>query len=405
MLIVQKFGGTSVANPDRVFNVAGIITEKFKEGHDVIAVVSAQGDTTDELIEKAREINQNASRREMDMLLSAGEQISAALLAMAIEKLGYPVISLLGWQAGFNTNSTYGSARIKRINTERIRAELDKRKIVIVAGFQGINRHGDITTLGRGGSDTSAVGIAAALGADLCQIFTDVDGVYTADPRKVPTAFKLDEITYDEMLELATLGAQVLNNRSVELAKKYNIELEVLSSIAKVPGTMVKEAVKVEKMLVKGVAKDTNVARVMIVGVPDEPGVAFQVFSRVAKAHINVDIILQSVGRDNTKDITFTVASDKGAEAVAAIKDYVEKIGAKSLTYDTNAAKISIVGAGMETHEGVAARMFEALADAGVNIQMISTSEIKISVLIDAADADRAVAAVHSAFFDVQNML
>jgi aspartate kinase len=405
MLIVQKFGGTSVADPDRIFNVAGIIAEKFKEGHDVIAVVSAQGDTTDELIEKAREINQNASRREMDMLLSAGEQISAALLAMAIEKLGYPVISLLGWQAGFNTNSTYGSARIKRINTERIRAELDKRKIVIVAGFQGINRHGDITTLGRGGSDTSAVGIAAALGADLCQIFTDVDGVYTADPRKVPTAFKLDEITYDEMLELATLGAQVLNNRSVELAKKYNIELEVLSSIAKVPGTMVKEAVKVEKMLVKGVAKDTNVARVMIVGVPDEPGVAFQVFSRVAKAHINVDIILQSVGRDNTKDITFTVASDKGAEAVAAIKDYVEKIGAKSLTYDTNAAKISIVGAGMETHEGVAARMFEALADAGVNIQMISTSEIKISVLIDAADADRAVAAVHSAFFDVQNML
>lgn len=405
MLIVQKFGGTSVADPDRIFNVAGIIAEKFKEGHDVIAVVSAQGDTTDELIEKAREINQNASRREMDMLLSAGEQISAALLAMAIEKLGYPVISLLGWQAGFNTNSAYGSARIKRINTERIRAELDKRKIVIVAGFQGINRHGDITTLGRGGSDTSAVGIAAALGADLCQIFTDVDGVYTADPRKVPTAFKLDEITYDEMLELATLGAQVLNNRSVELAKKYNIELEVLSSIAKVPGTMVKEAVKVEKMLVKGVAKDTNVARVMIVGVPDEPGVAFQVFSRVAKAHINVDIILQSVGRDNTKDITFTVASDKGAEAVAAIKDYVEKIGAKSLTYDTNAAKISIVGAGMETHEGVAARMFEALADAGVNIQMISTSEIKISVLIDAADADRAVAAVHSAFFDVQNML
>ena len=326
MLIVQKFGGTSVANPDRVFNVAGIITEKFKEGHDVIAVVSAQGDTTDELIEKAREINRDASRREMDMLLSAGEQISAARW----HGDSSTVISLLGWQAGFNTNSAYGSARIKRINTERIRAELDKRKIVIVAGFQGINRHGDITTLGRGGSDTSAVGIAAALGADLCQIFTDVDGVYTADPRKVPTAFKLDEITYDEMLELATLGAQVLNNRSVELAKKYNIELEVLSSITKVPGTRVKEAVKVEKMLVKGVAKDTNVARVMIVGVPDKPGVAFQVFSRVAKAHINVVIILQSVGRDNTKDITFTVASDKGAESVAAIKDYVEKSGQRA---------------------------------------------------------------------------
>ncbi len=403
MLIVQKFGGSSVANAERVFNVAGIITEKYKEGNDVVVVVSAQGDTTDDLIEKAKEINPKASRREMDMLLAAGEQISIALLAMAIEKLGYPVVSLLGWQAGFNTNSTYGSARIKRIDTERIKAELDKKKIVIVAGFQGINRFGDITTLGRGGSDTSAVAIAAAMHADLCQIYTDVDGVYTADPSLVKNAFKLDEITYDEMLELATLGAQVLNNRSVELAKKYNIELEVLSSFTKVPGTKVKEATKMEKMLIKGVAKDTNVARVMLVGIPDVPGVAFQIFSRLAKAHINVDIILQSVGRDNTKDITFTVASDKGEEAVAAIREYAEKVGAKSLSYDSNVAKISIVGAGMETHEGVAARMFEALGDAGINIQMISTSEIKISVLIDAADADRAVQVVHSAFFDVPN--
>jgi aspartate kinase len=405
MLVVQKFGGSSVADAERVFNVARIVTEKYSEGNDVVVVVSAQGDTTDELIEKAKEINAKASRREMDMLLSAGEQISIALLAMAIEKLGFPVVSLLGWQAGFNTNSTHGSARIKRVNTERIKAELDKRKIVIVAGFQGINRYGDITTLGRGGSDTSAVAIAAAMGADLCQIYTDVDGVYTADPRKVENAFKLDEITYDEMLELATLGAQVLNNRSVEMAKKYNVELEVLSSIKKVPGTKVKEAIKMEKMLVKGVVKDTNVARVMLVGIPDEPGVAFQIFSRIAKAHINVDIILQSVGRDKTKDITFTVASDKGAQAVAALKDYAEKIGAKSLSYDTDVAKVSVVGAGMETHEGVAARMFEVLGDAGINIQMISTSEIKISVLIDAVDADRAVSAVHAAFFDVTSSL
>ena len=400
MLVVQKFGGSSVANAERVFNVAGIVTDKYKEGNDVVVVVSAQGDTTDDLIDKANEINPGASRREKDMLLAAGEQISISLLAMAIEKLGFPVVSLLGWQAGFETNSNYGAARIKRVRTERIRAELDKKKIVVVAGFQGLNRMQDVTTLGRGGSDTSAVAIAAAMQADVCQIYTDVEGVFTADPRKVDNARKLEEITYDEMLELATLGAQVLNNRSVEMAKKYNVELEVLSSLKRVPGTKVKEAVKMEEMLVKSVAKDTNVARVMIVGVPDEPGMAFNIFSRVAKAHINVDIILQSVGRDGTKDIAFTVAADKGDEAVAALKDYCDRVGAKSLTYDTSVAKISVVGAGMETHEGVAARMFEALSDANVNIQMISTSEIKVSVLIAREDADRAVSIVHSAFFD-----
>ena len=399
MLIVQKFGGSSVANADRVFNVARIVTETYAAGNDVVVVVSAQGDTTDDLIEKAKEINPAGSKREMDMLLSAGEQISISLLAMAIEKLGFPVVSLLGWQAGFNTNSTYSAARIKRLNPERIRNALDKRRIVVVAGFQGINRYGDITTLGRGGSDTSAVAIAAAMHADLCQIYTDVEGVYTADPRKVEGARKLKEITYDEMLELATLGAQVLNNRSVEMAKKYNVELEVLSSLKRVPGTKVKEAVRMEEMLIKSVAKDTSVARVMIVGVPDEPGIAFKIFSRVAKAHINVDIILQSVGRDKTKDIAFTVPADKGEEAVAALREYCDQVGAKSLTYETGVAKISVVGAGMETHEGVAALMFEALADAGVNIQMISTSEIKVSVLIDAEDADRAVSAVHKAFF------
>ncbi len=400
MLVVKKFGGSSVANAERVMNVARIVTDTYREGHDVVVVVSAQGDTTDDLIEKAKEINPKGSKREMDMLLAAGEQISIALLAMAIENMGFPVISLLGWQAGFQTNSTYSSARIKRVNPERIRAALDKRKIVVVAGFQGLNRYEDVTTLGRGGSDTSAVAIAAAMHADLCQIYTDVEGVYTADPRKVPDARKLQEITYDEMLELATLGAQVLNNRSVEMAKKYGVELEVLSSMKAVPGTKVKEVAKMEEMLIKGVAKDTNVARVMIVGLPDEPGIAFKIFSRVAKAHINVDIILQSVGRDGTKDITFTVPQDKGDEAVAALQEYCDMVGAKSLSYDTSVAKVSVVGAGMETHEGTASLMFEALAAANVNIQMISTSEIKVSVLIAAEDADRAVSAVHKAFFE-----
>ncbi len=400
MLVVQKFGGSSVADAARVRNVAKIVTDTYKAGNDVVVVVSAQGDTTDDLIEKAKEINPRASKREMDMLLSAGEQISISLLAMAIESIGCPVISLLGWQAGFRTNSTYASARIKRVDPERIRAALDKRKIVVVAGFQGLNKFDDVTTLGRGGSDTSAVAIAASMHANLCQIYTDVEGVYTADPRKVPGARKLKEITYDEMLELATLGAQVLNNRSVEMAKKYNVELEVLSSLNPVPGTKVKEVAKMEEMLIKGVAKDTNVARVMIVGVPDEPGIAFKIFSRVAKAHVNVDIILQSIGRDGTKDITFTVPADKGDDAVAALQEYCDMVGAKSLTYDTGVAKISVVGAGMETHEGTAALMFEALAAANVNIQMISTSEIKVSVLIGEEDADRAVAAVHKAFFE-----
>lgn len=403
MLIVQKFGGSSVADAARVENVARLVTDTYKKGNSVVVVVSAQGDTTDDLIEKAREINPRANKREMDMLMAAGEQISIALLAMAIEKMGCPAISLLGWQAGFQTNSTYSAARIRRVDPSRIRAELDKNKIVIVAGFQGLNKYDDVTTLGRGGSDTSAVAIAASMKADLCQIYTDVEGVYTADPRKVPGAQKLDEITYDEMLELATLGAQVLNNRSVEMAKKYNVELEVISSLNPVPGTKVKEVTKMEKMLIKGVAKDTNVARVSIVGLPDEPGIAFKIFSRVANAHINVDIILQSVGRDGTKDITFTVAAENAEAAVEALQEYCDMLGAKKLTYDTSVAKVSIVGAGMETHEGVAASMFEALADANINIQMISTSEIKISVLIDKIDGQRAVQAIHAKFFENDN--
>ena len=399
-LIVQKFGGSSVADAERVFNVARIVTETYDKGNDVVVVVSAQGDTTDDLIEKAQEINPNASRREKDMLLAAGEQISISLLAMAIEKLGYHAVSLLGWQAGFETTSAHTSARIKRVDASRIRRELDKKNIVVVAGFQGLSKYGDVTTLGRGGSDTSAVAIAASMHADLCQIYTDVEGVYTADPRKVKNAQKLKEISYDEMLELATLGAQVLNNRSVEMAKKYNIELEVLSSMAKASGTIVKEKTKMEKMLISGVAKDTEVARISVTGIPNLPGLAFKMFSKLSAKDINVDIILQSIGHDGKKDISFTVSKDRGQEAVACLKDYMENLGAAEVLYDDNVAKISIVGAGMESHAGVATKMFEALYDAQINIQMISTSEIKVSVLIDAADADKAVSTIHDKFFD-----
>ena len=399
-LIVQKFGGSSVADAERVMNVARIVTDTYKKGNDVVVVVSAQGDTTDDLIAKAQEINPNASKREKDMLLAAGEQISISLLAMAIEKLGYPVTSLLGWQAGFQTTSAHTMARIKTVVPDRIKKEIDKKAIVIVAGFQGISRYNDVTTLGRGGSDTSAVAIAAAMHADLCQIYTDVEGVYTADPRKVANAQKLDEISYDEMLELATLGAQVLNNRSVEMAKKYNIELEVLSSLTKAPGTIVKEKTKMEKMLISGVAKDTDVARISVTNIPNKPGLAFKIFSKLSAKDINVDIILQSIGHDGKKDISFTVAKDRGAEAVEILNGYLETLGAEKVLYDDQVAKISIVGAGMESHAGVATKMFEALYDAQINIQMISTSEIKVSVLIDAKDADKAVSAIHSKFFD-----
>lgn len=397
-LIVQKFGGSSVRDAERIFNVAGIITETYDKGNDVIVVVSAQGDTTDDLIEKAQEINPNASKREMDVLLSTGEQISISLLAMAIEKLGYPVISLTGWQAGFKTHSNYGSARIRRIEGERLRAEVDKHNIVIVAGFQGVNRYDDITTLGRGGSDTSAVAIAAELRADLCQIYTDVCGVYTADPRIVKSAVKLDEITFDEMLELASLGANVLHNRSVEMAKKYHVNLEVLSSLERKPGTIVKEAVKVEKLLIKGVTKDENVARIAVIGLSDVPGIAYKLFSLLAQRKINVDIILQSVGRHNTKDISFTVPlSDKEA-ALAVLDEQSAIFNAERIEADDKVVKVSIVGAGMQSNPGVAAKMFEALYETNININMISTSEIKISVLIDRKDANVAVNAIHDAF-------
>lgn len=399
-LIVQKFGGTSVANADRLRNVARIITETYRRGHSVVAVLSAQGDTTDDLIEKANEINPHASKREMDMLLSTGEQISISLCAMAIEAMGYQVISLTGWQAGMLTNSAYSAARIKRIQTERIQKELDKKKIVLVAGFQGINKYDDITTLGRGGSDTSAVALAAALHADLCQIYTDVDGVYTADPRYVKGARKLDEITFDEMLELASLGAQVLHNRSVEMAKRYNVNMEVLSSFSGNPGTKVKEVVKtMEKTHVSGVAKDKNVARLALVGLADQPGIAFKIFSLLAKRNINVDIILQSIGRDESKDISFTVARSDAEEAKRVMEENKESIGFQKVELNDHIAKISIVGAGMANNAGVACKMFEALFSAGININMISTSEIKVSVLVEEREADRAVQAIHDRFF------
>ena len=400
MLIVQKFGGSSVADAEKVRRVAGIIADTYINDNDVVVVLSAQGDTTDDLIQKAREINPRPSKREMDALLSTGEQQSVALMAMALEAMGLPVVSLTGWQVGLETNTAFGAARIQRVSTERIRAELDKRRIVIVAGFQGTDRNEDITTLGRGGSDTTAVAIAAVLHADRCQIFTDVEGVYTADPRKVADARKLDEITYDEMLELASLGAQVLMNRSVELAKRYGVVIEVLSSYVRKPGTKVKEVVrKVEEMKISGIAKDNNVARIAVVGVPDEPGVAFRVFNTMSRAKINVDIILQSYGRNNTNDISFTVPLDDAERAAEALRELQDSLGFDHVSVDTNVSKVSIVGAGMMSASGIAALMFEALYDAKINIQMISTSEIKVSVLIDKAYADQAVQAIHSKFF------
>ncbi len=400
MLIVQKFGGSSVADAAKIERVAGIIADTYNAGNEVVVVLSAQGDTTDDLIDKAHEINPDPSKREMDMLLSVGEQISVALMAMQLEKMRIPAVSLAGWQIGMNTNSTYGGARIKKISTERMRRELDKNRVVLVAGFQGVNKYDDVTTLGRGGSDTTAVAIAATLHADKCQIYTDVEGVYTADPRKVPDARKLDAITYDEMLELASLGSQVLHNRSVEMAKRYNVDLEVLSSYVRKPGTKVKEVVKkVEQMIISGIAKDAKIARVTVVGVPDEPGVAFKVFSALSKGKINVDIILQSAGLGGTNDISFTVALDDVARTKEILEERMDAIGFDHVNIDENVAKVSIVGAGMMNNSGVAVRMFEALQGKRINIQMISSSEIKLSVVIAENQADAAVSAIHEQFF------
>ncbi|MFI3227206.1 MAG: aspartate kinase, partial [Clostridia bacterium] len=365
-----------------------------------IVVVSAQGDTTDAFIEKAAEINGAPSKREMDVLLSAGEQISMSLLAMAIEKLGYPVVSLTGWQAGIETTSANGDARIKKIKVNRMKKELDRKRIIIVAGFQGLDKYDNITTLGRGGSDTTAVAIAAKIGADLCQIYTDVDGVYTADPRIVENAQKLDEITFNEMLELASLGAQVLHNRSVEMGKKYGVNMEVVSSFTRAQGTKIKEATEMEKRNVSGVTSDNNTARVAVVGIPDQPGYAFRVFQAMSKNNISVDMILQSIGRHDTKDISFTVKREDAQKAVDVLNEQKAAIKFEELRMNDKLSKVSIVGAGMVSNCGIATTMFEALFDANINIHMISTTEIKISVLIDEDDAKRAVKSIHDKFFD-----
>lgn len=398
MLIVQKYGGSSVANAERVFNVAKRILAAKNEGNDVVVVLSAQGKTTDGLIAKAKEINPKPSRREMDMLLVTGEQQSVALMAMAINSMGARAISLNAMQVGIDTTSTYGNARIKTISTGRIEHELDRKNIVIVTGFQGVNKYDDITTLGRGGSDTSAVALAAILHADLCEIYTDVDGVYTADPRVVKDAWKLDEISYDEMLELASLGAKVLHNRSVEMAKKYNVKLIVRSSMSQAEGTIVKEECKVERMLISGVAADKDVSRISLVGIKDEPGKAFEVFALMAREKISVDIILQSIGRDDTKDISFTVAKSDLDQTLKVLEENKERLTAQEIVHDDHIAKLSVVGAGMATNPGVAALFFEALYDAGVNISMISTSEIEISVLIDENEVTAAMNSVHEKF-------
>ena len=398
MLIVKKFGGSSVANQERIFNVARRCVEDYREGHDVVVVLSAMGDTTDNLIDLAKSINPKANKREMDMLLSTGEQVSVSLMAMALHALNVPAVSLNAFQVMMHSTSKYGNARFKRVETTRIQHELDSRKIVIVTGFQGINKYEDITTLGRGGSDTTAVALAAALHADKCEIYTDVDGVYTVDPRIVPNARKLEVVSYDEMLELASLGAKVLHNRSVEMAKKYNVELVVRSSLNHSEGTVVKEGTKMEKMLVTGVAADKNTARISALGVEDKPGIAFRIFDTLAKNNINVDIILQSVERGGKKDISFTVATDDLEEAIAVLKDNKERLTIEDVTFNKDVAKISVVGAGMMSNPGVAAKMFESLYNARININMISTSEIRITVLVDEKDVDKAINAIHDGF-------
>ena len=398
MLIVKKFGGSSVANKERIFRVAERCIEDYRAGHDVVVVLSAMGDTTDDLIAMAHSIHANPKKRELDMLLTTGEQVSVSLMAMAMQSLDVPAVSLNAFQVQMHSTERYGNARFKRIDTDRITHELDSRKIVIVTGFQGVNKYDDLTTLGRGGSDTTAVALAAALHADRCEIFTDVDGVYTADPRIVKNAMKLDEVTYDEMLELASLGAKVLHNRSVEMAKKYGVELVVRSSLNRSEGTVVKEGSNMEKLLVTGVAADKDTVRISVIGLEDKPGTAFAVFNTLAANNINVDIILQSVGRDGTKDISFTVSEDDLDDAIHILEDHKEALTIKEITSNRDVAKISVVGAGMMSNPGVAAKMFETLYNARININMIATSEIRITVLVDKKDVEKALNAVHDGF-------
>ncbi|MCL0077494.1 aspartate kinase [Peptococcaceae bacterium] len=399
MLIVQKYGGTSVGDPERIKNVAKRVVKRYKEGNDMVVVVSAMGHTTDELIDLMKKVTNNPDDREVDVLLSTGEQITISLLAMAIKDLGCDAISFTGAQAGILTTGVHTKARISDVNKERIKEELKKGRIVVVAGFQGINEHGDITTLGRGGSDTTAVALAVALNADMCEIYTDVDGVYTADPRIVPEASKLSTISYDEMLELASLGAQVLHPRSVELSKLYGVKLQVRSSFNENPGTIIQEVTDMEKsMMVSGVAYDKNIAKIGLYNVPVRKRLAFEIFKALADKNVNVDIIVQTASHGDVKDMSFTIAKDDLRKALVVIESLQHKINFEGYTHDEDVAKVSIVGAGMISNPGVAAMMFEALADEGINIEMITTSEIKVSCVIKDTDVEKAVKAIHKKF-------
>jgi aspartate kinase len=398
-IIVQKFGGTSVADAAKVRNVANRVVRMHDAGHHVVVVVSAMGDTTDRLIRLANEISENPPERELDMLLSTGEQVSIALLAMAVSELDHQAISLTGTQVGIITDGFYSNAKIQSINQTRILSELEQGKIVILAGFQGITIDNEITTLGRGASDTTAVAVAATLGADLCEICTDVDGVYTADPRVVEDARKLPQITYDEMLEMARLGARVLHSRSVELAKKFDVPLHVRSSFSTDEGTIVvKESEMIEEVVISGVTSDRDQAKISLHGVSDTPGVAAIVFQEIADANINIDMIIQNTGQDGTTDISFTVAEADLDATLKIAEGFKEQVGCRSISTNKNIAKVSTIGIGMKSHVGIAARMFRALADLGINIQMISTSEIKISCVIDKEQAAPAVRAIHDRF-------
>lgn len=398
-LVVQKFGGSSVATIDRIKNVAGRVMREREQGNQVVVVVSAMGDLTDNLISLADQTGKNLPNREMDMLLTTGEQQSAALLTMTLHNMECPAISLTGWQCGIMTDPVHAKAKIAGIKPDRIKKELEQGKVVVVAGFQGISPEGDLTTLGRGGSDTTAVALATVLEADVCDIYTDVDGVYTADPRIVKEAKKLDVISYDEMLELASLGAGVLQPRAVEFAMHYNVTVQVRSSFNLEPGTRIVEVGKMESgRVVSGVAHDLNVAKVALFDVPDRPGVARAIFKALADVNINVDMIVQAAMRDERNDIAFTIAKDDLPQALPVVERVCREIGASGTSYGEDLAKVSIVGAGMMSNPGVAAAMFETLAEEGINIHMISTSEIKVSCIVAAHEIERAVKVIHSCF-------
>jgi aspartate kinase len=399
VLIVQKYGGTSVGNPDRIKNVAKRAVRTKEQGHDVVVVLSAMSGETDKLINLANQVNENPDPREMDMLVSTGERVTIALLAMAIQALGHKAQSFTGRQAGIVSDSVHTKARIEKISGERVKQAIKEGKIAVVAGFQGITEQDDVSTLGRGGSDLTAVAVAAALKADFCDIYTDVDGVYTTDPNMVPQARKLDKISYDEMLELASLGAKVLQTRSVEFAKKYNVPVRVLSSFNDNPGTLVtKEDADMEKVVVSGVAYDKNQVKVTVQGVPDKPGVAAKIFNTISDNNVVVDMIIQNIGEGGLTDMSFTVPRTDAKKILEVMKKVVAEIGAKNVNVKEDIAKISIVGVGMRSHSGVAAQMFSCLAKESINILMISTSEIKISCVIDAKYTELAVRVLHEAF-------